>query len=60
MPLSGRESLQAESERSHLFPRVEERNRTRSAGPIHAHSPRRETNRATETRSIGGLQARVR
>jgi hypothetical protein len=59
MPLSRRESLQAESERSHLVPRVEERNRTRSADAIHAYSSQRETNRATETRSIGGIQARA-
>ena len=59
MPLSRRESLQSESERSHLFPRVEARNRTRFAGAIHAHSSRRETNRATETRSIGGIRARA-
>jgi len=60
MPLSRRESLQAESERSHLVPRAEERNRTRSADAIHAYSSQGETNRATETRSIGGIEARVR
>src|SRR5271163_744632 len=59
MPLSRRELLQAESERSHLVPRVEERNRTRSAGTIHAYSARGETNRATETGRIGGGNARA-
>jgi hypothetical protein len=58
MLLSRRESLQAESERSQLVPRVEEKNRTRSADAIHAQSAARETNHATRMRCGGRRKVR--
>src|SRR5580658_7853873 len=59
MLLFRRESLQAESERSQLVPRVEEKNRTRSADAIHAQSTSCETNHATRMRCGGRRKARA-
>jgi hypothetical protein len=59
MLLSRRECLQAESKRSQLVARVEEKNRTRSADAIHAQSTSRETNHATRMRCGRRRKARA-